>query len=517
MNLDYEEFQIWLEHKSHLLLWLLWQMPLMSQSEMADISGLGRDRVAKLLISLQDENLVAWGALGRTRGVVKRYALTAGGVMLVANELGIPVEWQVTATGIRWGIRRLAIYEAFYDLLAKFARHPGVQLGGVIREPADPTDDPVRFTADARVLHFRWMQRGPIDAVVRFSNGAWFPMVWLGTTHTRHRIMDKARDATALLEKAHPAGWLIIGSDRLAATLAAQIWEADQVLAVSTDGFVERRMKPGQCFPWNPPAQSMPANLGRPEDAFRWAERNPAIQALNGALQHEVFRYILDYVAATPAQLRLRFGESGRRAHRLLVKHGLIVKIDGGFYPTKAGARAAAQEDRISLQRLWRRLEVYLDEEGEYRKDQQTHDRILVDVERKLYARRCRMLRRTSGPLEFPGVAGRAGAPPPGGADQTGPGALSGRRRQLYGADLCRGGALGRFGHADPRQARRLRPRSTARGRAHPGQLDTRQAGRGIVRQECPHGSRHPDHDSARVSQRLLLETRQRLEDCRHG
>ena len=55
MNLGHREFEIWLVDKSRRL---LWQIPQMSQSEMAAKSDLGRDRTAKILNALQDNNLV---------------------------------------------------------------------------------------------------------------------------------------------------------------------------------------------------------------------------------------------------------------------------------------------------------------------------------------------------------------------------------------------------------------------------------------------------------------------------
>ena len=304
----------------------------------------------------------------------------------MSEQLGIPVPWQVSALGLRWAIRRLAMYEAFYAVIIQILQGEElVEFGGIIHEPDDPTAEPVRFARDVRIVHFQWLQRGPIDAVVRFANGAWMPMVWLGSTHTHHSVLAKARDAMRRLGTQRPVGWAIVGADRLATTLGAQAWGDGPLLAVSADGFVERRMKPGPVSSSHPREQSSPARLGSPEAAFRWAEGNRTIQGLNGAVQHEMLRYILDWTGATPRQLQTRFGGSARRGYGTLVKNGLIVKLNGGCYLTAAGMLAVAQEDRVSHQQVSGRLGVYLVEDGGYREGQQRHNRILVDVEQKLH------------------------------------------------------------------------------------------------------------------------------------
>ena len=386
MSIYSDDFQTWIENRRHVLMWLLWQMPLLRQGEIAVISGIARDRVSKLLKVLAEDDLVAAGSLGRRGGVVKRYALTAAGARFVSDQLGIPVSWQMSGLGLRWAIRRLAMYEAFYAVIrALLEGEELVEFGGIINEPPDPTAEPVRFSRDVRIVHFQWLQRGPIDAVVRFANGAWMPMVWLGSTHTHHSVLAKMQDAMRRLGTQRPVGWVIVGADRLATTLGAQAWGDGPTLAVSADGFVERRMKPGPLSFSPPREQSSPARLGSPEGAFRWAEGNRTIQGLNGAVQHEMLRYILDWTGATPRQLQTRFGGSARRGYGTLVKHELIVKLDGGFYLTAAGMLAVAQEDRVSHQRVSGRLGVYLVEDGGYREGQQRHNRILVDVEQKLH------------------------------------------------------------------------------------------------------------------------------------
>ena len=384
MHLDYEEFQEWLGNNLHLLLWLMWQMPLMSQDEMAAIAGLPRDRITKYLKVLEKGDFLEAASLGRINGVVKRYVLAQDGVKFVMDELGIPLAWQVTQGGLRWQIRRLPMYETFYGILAEFSAHPGVKFGAVIHEPDDPGEAPVVFSPDVWVIGFQWMRHGPVDAVVQFSNGAWLPLVWLGSTQTRHSVSNKAEAALRWLGELTPSGWVVAGYDRLAATLGAEAWGHGEVLAVSADGWVERKMMPGPVSGHYPAERPSSATLDDPSDALRWAERNWAVQGLNGALQYAVFRYILDWPAATPRQLRVRFGDSVRRAYGSLVKRGLIVKADGGFYVTRKGMVAAAHEDRISIQRVWSRLGVYLDEDGDYRRRQQRHNRVLVDVETRM-------------------------------------------------------------------------------------------------------------------------------------
>ena len=396
LDWEYETFQRFTrmerwERDLMLILRLLWMMPLLEPKGMERITGFRENRCYQLLRTLSKRRLVIREAMGRREGKRFRYWLTGKGVLLVAAETQSPIPWQVTETGVAWLVRRLPMVEAFYDLVPELMRHKGVQgdLPVYLTMEPDGTGSTTKFTPELKMYDFCWMREGEIHAVVRYENAAWFALVWVGSMVPEHQLIAKGELAVQQLDgDFEPAGWGIVGFDRLAARLVAEVWPADNVLAVSTDGHVERDMRPG---PFTPPLreETKPARLGRPENLANWWNKKskqykPAMVALNSPLNYLVFRFIAEWYGPTPAQLERACGTSYRAAVRALKEAGLVEKLDGGFYLDRVGELTVAQMDRVSHQSVLRRIDSYLHEDGAYRQNQQQHNRSLIDVVLKL-------------------------------------------------------------------------------------------------------------------------------------
>ncbi len=375
-----------------LIRWLLWMMPLLEPKEMACVTGFDENRCYKLLRELMAKKLAIRQAMGRHKGKRFRYWLTTRGARLVADETGMEVPWQVTERGIAWLVRRLPIVEAFYDLAPNLLRHEGVKLSPVVALTTEPdgSGDTAEFTPDLKICDFRWIEKGEIHAVVVYENRAWFPLVWVGTMVSESELK---RDGTLAVEQLadrglEPAGWVVVGSDHLAARLAAEFWPVDNVLAASTDGRVEWEMRPEPfTLPLSEKATS--ARLGRPENLVNWWNKDskqykPEMGALDSPMHYQIFRFVAEWCGPTPAHLERRFGESYRAAVRELRKAGLVAKIGGAFYLHSLGELTVAHMDRVSPQSVKGRLDVYLKKDGVYRNQQQRHNRSLLDVVQKL-------------------------------------------------------------------------------------------------------------------------------------
>ncbi len=371
----------------------LWMMPLLDTKEMARTTGFSENRCYRLLRELMERKLVTRATMGRAAGKRFRYWLTEKGVRSVADETGCPVPWQVAEAGIGWLVRRLPMVEAIYALAPQLMSHAGMLIDQPVYMSTLPDGSDlsvIHFPPDLRMVEFCWIRSGEIHAVVTYENGSWFALVWVGSMVTEHMLKEKGELAVGQLDGTfEPAGWVVVGCDRLATRMAAEVWPAENVLAVSADGEVAREMRPA---PFTRSVLGEPTKLvrlGRPQNVSNWwdaksRQYRPAMAALNGSMQYETFRFIAEWYGPTPAQLERRFGPSSRAAVRALRQAGLVVKLDGGFYLDWLGERTVARMDRVSPARVTGRMNAYLHENGAYRENQQRHNRTLVDIVQKL-------------------------------------------------------------------------------------------------------------------------------------
>lgn len=371
--------------------WLC-MLPLISIAQMELATGFTNNRAHRLLVGLLHDGLVVRCTLSGGERKQERWWLTAAGVESLAQARGLAIRWQVTEPGIMKLISRMPMVEAFYDLALRLWAHQGILAEGPVHTIPDLGLEPTFLTPDLELRDFTWYRDGGVDAVAVYSNDAWTGMVWAGpevTSHGLRRKAGRALDAPGatwheeLGRRLTPAGWVVVCADRLSAAQAAETWPGDHVLAVTVDGRVEQAMRPGD---FSLRIQQVPKkqDLGRPERAVRWAEKDPAVQGLNDALAYAVFRFIQEWRAATPAQLKQRFGERYGATVRELQKRRLITKLDGGFYLTLRGMRAVAAIDGVDYERVVARLGVFLNRNGRYRRQQQPHDQTLIDVMLKL-------------------------------------------------------------------------------------------------------------------------------------
>ena len=359
----------------------LWKRPLMDVKETSVFTDLTESRCSKLLKELRTERRVVRAGLGRGRRKRYRYWLTRKGVLGVAEATGWRIPWQVTETGIKRLIRRLPMVEEFYRLAPILWFQKGVHLGNPIYLTPDPDADPVEFTEELKMIDFWWMRDGEVHAVAQYENGAWVALIWVGSMVTEHKLREKAALAVKQLGDFYtPAAWVMVGYDRLAAWQAAEFWPGHHVFALSADGHVERDMTPG---PFTLPLRehNEPAHWGNPERVVSWLRRNRDMTALNAELHYRIFRYIAEWHGPMPSQLWVRFGELSRAVARALIRAGLIVKLDGAYYLTRLGMRTVARMDRVSSKEAYDRSKIYLDETGAYRRQQQRHNRALIDIE----------------------------------------------------------------------------------------------------------------------------------------
>ena len=366
----------------------LWMRPLQDVQVLTTTTGLSLDRIYRVLKNLRRHGLATRASLGRAGGVRQRWWLTTQGVLRTADELGRPIAWQVTENGLRWLIRRLPAVEAFYGIAPRLFSHPDVLTPHQIYQTPDPNEPPIEFTDDLKLLEFEWIRDGEIHAVAHYDNGAWIPLIWVGSMVSGTVIKRKAEHARQqLADGLHPAGWLIVCDDRLAAKQAADAWTDDNALVMIVGRPAFRQMRPSAFTLRSLQETSAPRDLGAPEAIVTWLQQDSGMLALNGTAAYNMLRFIAQFPAATPQQLALGFGGAYRALLRPLRRASLVVRLDGGYYLDRAGILGVAHMDRMSWQSVHARLGSYLKEDGVYRRSQARHNRAVIDVVLTLYGR----------------------------------------------------------------------------------------------------------------------------------
>ena len=360
------------ERDKQKVLKLLWTIPLADVHTLANHAELEKNRCYRLLTDTAGDKQVAHATLGRGSDVRSLFWLSRRGVLDVEKLTGWKIPWQVSETSIGWQVRRLNISDAIYPLLPQVMGCLGL--------------DMKQFNPDSNPTAFRWMREGPIDAVVKHGTGlSWLAFVWIGNMVTENKLKEKVQLAMEQLQGRYtPAAWVIVCYDRLAALHAAEIWPGEHVLVVTIDGHVERAATPGPCT--SPPEEEDTAvRLGRPERVVNWLDKEhkshkPAMLAINGRLKYQAIRLAGEFPGWVPGQLAAALGESYRAAVRPMKEAELSVMLEGGLYQSPLGMRTIARMDRISPKDVYERSGVYLDKAGTYRREQENHNRAVIEV-----------------------------------------------------------------------------------------------------------------------------------------
>ena len=373
------------------MFWLL-MMPMATAGQLVMATGFHYSKVNRILKALRSGGLVVNGSLVGTDGLAERWLLSGAAVLLVAREYKVPIPWQATEDGIATLIKRGRIVSLAYDLALGFWEHPGVRTDRAAHWIPGTSLGPQDISINRELMKFEMFKDGGVDAVAEFANGAWVAMVLVGSEETPSLLRERAEKAwrapVATLHEGTgrqltPAGWVIVGADLATAMQAGELWPDDNTLVVLASGHMKREMQVSDFSlrVFNSPGFSDP---GRPEQIVRWAQNNPVLQALNSPLACAVFWTIAEWRGVTPAQLKKAFGASYSAVVRSLRRSRLIAKMDGGFYLTRRGVKAAAEMDGVDFDTVWSRWEKVLKRDGKYRRQQMKHDRKLFDIVLKL-------------------------------------------------------------------------------------------------------------------------------------
>ena len=294
----------------------LWMMPLLSLPELAVVTGLTYNRCNRLAKILYRRGMVESVRLGMTLELQDRHFLTTSGVGFAMEQLGYSLEWQVSESGLRLLIRRLPTLEVFYRLVHRLWGLDGVERINPIYRSPDPDEEPIQFPRDLRLTRFQWQRDSNVHAIAEYANEAWVPWVWVGPM-TKRTMLDDTMWAGVVTvgmrsffgEDPCPAGWVVVGADRLAAAHARSVWRSDDTLVITAEGKAWKPMRPVDfgrpCW-----EDARIQDLGVPESVPDWVEKNPVVRALNGKLNFAVFESIAQWTGQRVRQIQSRFTHS---------------------------------------------------------------------------------------------------------------------------------------------------------------------------------------------------------------
>lgn len=218
-----------------MVLWWLWHMPLMSETEITLASRFKRSATQTVLKHCSARGWV--GALkdGRTRSIKARYFLLHSGIQEVRRQLDLALQWQVTERGILEIWECLEALEVTYEVMTRLFQSSVVSLPWVL--PLDPSDDPVLLRLDrhTRLSGFRWIKArrkgfAPLavaEYTTRDAHQLWIPVYWFGKNFKRPRSpmnMNSFRQTLATAASpwdpnapASPIGSVVIAADHFSA------------------------------------------------------------------------------------------------------------------------------------------------------------------------------------------------------------------------------------------------------------------------------------------------------------
>ena len=366
----------------------LWMMPLLSLPELATVTCLTHNRCYRLMKTLQQEGRVASVRLGMTMELRDRWFLTTSGVKVAMERLGYSLEWQVCESGLKLLIRRLPTLETVYTLAPGLWELDGVEHINPIYLTSDPDDVPLEFPRDLRITGFHWQRDSDIHAISQYANEAWVPWVWVGTMTKRTMMQHKMLNALFKLamrswttEEPHPAGWVVVGGDFLAAAHASGEWKSDDVLVMTAERETLKSMRPHE-FTRPYLENARPTDLGVPERIPAWVETDPVVRALNGKLNYALFQLVCQWSGMRVGQIHDGFSHSHGEINaglKNLERAGMIVRLNRAYYLPRTGMLAAARMDRISHQSIYGSFDGYLAPDGNYRRTRQRHDQAVAD------------------------------------------------------------------------------------------------------------------------------------------
>lgn len=395
----------------------LWYLPWACAADIARFKDLPAPAVKNVLARGEKKGWLVSARLGRVHDAVDRYVFTNAGVEKFEAEQEWPRFWWHTANGVRALARRIEVVEMAYLYLPQLwqSNIRSKPTAYVFRETADTawlTGEPVMRASlvesdwsGGRLLRIYWLQSGPFEAVVAYSNGnsddgiLLLPLLWRGNFQKVGGIASVRRNMERVFElderwSTLPMNQAVYGDyypgavafcpDRVATAMLQRHWlesstekEHFATLAiVDAQGQVVRSMRPPTSW-WQrftlPPRGGSLGNIARAVELLGTG----SYAAVNGRRAWRTFRAVDGSPGVTAPQIAASVGVSVGVARSLLapmVSSDVLTVRAGGHYLDESGRKLLADSQRVTSTRVHKRWGVYSKKGGEYSRGQRIHN-----------------------------------------------------------------------------------------------------------------------------------------------
>ena len=247
-----------------LLLWWLFHMPLMSETEIVLATPFERSPVQTLIKHCSERGWVGMLKDGRARPIKSRYFLLHSGIQEVTRHFGLALQWQVTERGLLEIRGYLQALEVAYEIMPRLFQTSAISLPWVL--PLDPSDDPVRLRLDRNTFlsRFHWIKvhkkgfRPLAVAEYTTSDGhqLWVPVWYFGKNFERlkspldirsiRQSLITAPDPWYSNELTSPIGAIAITADHFSAwRVRREVFPSHRISIVTVKGDLVAQLEPG--------------------------------------------------------------------------------------------------------------------------------------------------------------------------------------------------------------------------------------------------------------------------------
>ena len=375
----------------------LWFMPWASAGDIARVSGFKEPAVANVLRRGVANGLLFTVQMGRVRRAVQRYGFTFAGVSEFEERPGFPRQWWHSEKGLAALAKRLHILEVVYEVMPRLWQS-NLVADSLIQSLVEPGQVQGIDYRKSRLTGLWWLQHGPLDAVALYESEGWpgvklfLPVAWRGSFHRGAELRSWLREMDRVLE-AHP-GW---GTPEL----RDDTWRPgmvlvcrDRLVGVKVGRELDRRAEPVEMAMVDEQGQVVrpmgkitsvwdtlilpdeDTALGEPQRVKNRLEAGP-FAAVNGTRAWRVLRWIEGFSGSDAEQVMEANGLSRRDAAQILGKmktQKVAAQLDGGYYLESKGRGLLAAAERVTSERVMKRLGAYTKPDGLYRKKFERHN-----------------------------------------------------------------------------------------------------------------------------------------------
>ncbi len=315
---------------------LLWQMPLASAADLADVSGGSLSSAYAALQELESLELAGSAPLGASCRVVRRYWPQA------PDDASVPPDcsYYLTRAARRNLLARLPVLEWFYRIPGYLSRQ----------------------SSTSPMTAFAWHTDYPCDAAVQFDQGwaaLFYAGVWQDAPALRQRLArlgpdlaDSAADGgpswPGLFVFVVPDAWQSDLTQEVVAEFGLQhnsiICDVSRELVFGTVNWGLSRGWPRRRKYYSVTAAD---TRGWPDFLRRAGQTNANSR---GGLVSRILAFLEQWPGASYSQLRRLLGGSGSAVSIVLdnmLAADLLVKVRRGYYPTRSSLLRAARRDRV--------------------------------------------------------------------------------------------------------------------------------------------------------------------------